>query len=152
MLIAACIRRMGKGTVFNLFVSPRHSSQGGTLILPDGEGSPSFPMGVPHPSHLANGGTPGYPHQDWMEYPMPGNGWVTPCLGIDGGTPHQDWMGYPPGTGWAYPLPLGLDRVPPPQSGLDGGPLPPSGNRASTCYTAGGMSLAFMQEDFLVLI
>ena len=37
------------------------------------------------------------------------------------GTPHHDWMGYPPIT-----------------------------SIASTCYVAGGMPLAFTQEDFLV--
>ena len=79
------------------------------------------------------GGTPsqvwsGYPSQVWM-------GGGTPIL-LMGGTPSKirmggtlpilDWMGYPP-----------IRR----QISI-----------ASTCYTAGGVPLAFTQEDFLVEI
>ena len=61
-----------------------------------------------------------------------------------GGTPTQVWMGgVPQGTPWPC-----LD-------GGDGGYTPPPPIRqssiASTCYAAGGMPLAFTQEDFLVL-
>ena len=39
----------------------------------------------------------------------------------------------------------------PPQPGQDWGtPLPHQDSRVSTCYTAGGMTLAVTQEDFLV--
>ena len=108
--------------------------------------------GYPVPG-LDGGGYPGYPFgQDWMVggylgYPpwpvLDGGGRGTP------GTPHHDWMGYPPPwldgvppttmTGRSTPLTLWLDGVPPTSI-------------ASTCYTAGGMPLAFTQEDFLVII
>ena len=61
-----------------------------------------------------------------MGYP-PDLGWGTP----------QPWMGYPRGPGMGYPPNLGWDTPPPPGIG-------------STCYVAGGMPLAFTQEDFLV--
>ena len=74
------------------------------------------------------GGTPA--RSGWwgyLGYPPP------PQLGLDdGGTPpHQDLARVPPGMG--YPPP------PTRQSSI-----------ASTCYAAGGMPLAFTQEDFLV--
>ena len=83
-------------------------------------------------SHLADGGYPGTPPA------LLGLDGVSPVLTWDGGTPHpgldgvppgpdlQDWMGYPP---------------------------PPARRQssiASTSYAAGGMPLAFTQEDFLV--
>ena len=69
---------------------------------------------------------------DWMEVPPVRTGWSTPPSRLDG-VPPQDWLGYPP-------------------SGLDGG-IPSvrrQRSRVSTCYAAGGMPLAFTQEDFLV--
>ena len=89
--------------------------------------------GVPHPRSGWWGGTPS---QVWMVggylgYPQPGlDGGTqgTPMTGL--GTPHHDWMGYPPFPPW-------VGGVPPPHI-------------ASTCYAAGGMPLAFTQEDFLV--
>ena len=58
-----------------------------------------------------------------MGYPPPSRpGWGTPNPG----------MGYPPNLGWGT-------TPPPRQSSI-----------ASTCYAAGGMRLAFTQEDFLV--
>ena len=63
-----------------------------------------------------------------------GGGGGYPILGLDqGGTPGyhpgQVWIGrYPPMTGWGTPPPTSI---------------------ASTWYAAGGMPLAFTQEDFL---
>ena len=54
----------------------------------------------------------------------------------------QDWMGVPPSptsTWMGYPL-AGLDRVPPIKQN----------SRARICYVAGGIPLAFTQQDFLV--
>ena len=56
---------------------------------------------------------------------------VSPGWGLDR-VPHQDWMGVPLSrTGWGNPSQISI---------------------ASTCYAAGGMPLAFKQEDFLVVI
>ena len=62
--------------------------------------------------------------------------WGTlPCPGLDGVPPVQDWMGYV--QDWmGYPTPRPVRR----QSSI-----------ANTCYAAGGMPLAFTQEDFLVV-
>ena len=105
--------------------------------------------GVPiprHPRQVQVRGTPsslwgGTPPQVWMGgYPIPG---------LDRGrtiSQVQYWMGYPPPpaiTGWGNP----------PCPGLDGVPFSPpirQSSKASTCYVAGGMPLAFTQEDFLV--
>ena len=86
------------------------------------------------PSKIKTGGTPHIPPvQDWMGYPHPRD---------DGVPPIQDWMGYP------HPS---LDEVSPPiQEGMGYLPPPSPINKASTCYAAGGVPLAFTQEDFLV--
>ena len=95
---------------------------------PDGgRGTPSQVWMGGTPSQVWTGGTPGYPcHHDWMGYSPTMTGWGTPTM-TGWGTPHHDWMGYP---------------------------LPPirQSSIASTCYVAGGMPLAFLQEDFLVEI
>ena len=60
--------------------------------------------------------------------------WGTPHTMTGWGTPGHDWLGYPLArTGWGTP------HHPIRQSSI-----------ASTCYAAGGMSLAFKQDDFLV--
>ena len=101
---------------------------------------------VPHPALM--GGTPsgrwasdtsGSPCQGWVGYPL---------SGLDGGTPSgQDRMGKTPipvRIGWGYP----------PRQDWMGEPHPPSpprqNSRTSTCHTADGMPLAFIQDDFLV--
>ena len=79
------------------------------------------------------------------------------CLSTGWGYPGQ---GHPPGqdrTGVPPPPVLGLGYSPPPTLAGSGVPPPHSlprrqNNRASTCYTAGGMPLAVMQENFLVSI
>ena len=66
--------------------------------------------------------------------------------------------GYPPGPGLVggggFPptRPGWWGVLPPPPPGLDGVPPPliRQSSIASTCYPAGGMPLAFTQEDFLV--
>ena len=63
------------------------------------------------------------------------------------GTP-QPGMGYPPGPGMGYPPRPGIGS-PFPQT-WDGVPPPRQVSIANTCYAAGGMPLAFTQEDFLV--
>ena len=92
-------------------------------------------MGVPHPRsrqgvpHPADRGTP-------SQVQVEGVSWVTPRS--------RPGMGY---------LHLGLDGVPFPIQGWMGYPSPVrrQSSIASTCYMAGGMPLAFTQEDFLVL-
>ena len=61
----------------------------------------------------------------------------------DWGMPHQDLMGYPNvQDSMVYPTP---------HPGLDGvSPIRRQISKASTCYMAGSVPLAFMQEDFLV--
>ena len=106
-------------------------------------------LGVPHPYHF------------WWGYPLPSQWAGTPSQirmvrvpPIPGQVRYQVRMRHPP---WR----LGLDGEPPscqdwmeyPPSGLDGGTRPPirrQSSTVSTCYTAGGMVLAFTQEDFLV--
>ena len=75
------------------------------------------------PIQLSGEGVP--PYQVWTGggYPFPSGG-GHPFPGLDGG------RGYPPGKG-----------VPPPHQT----------STACTCYAAGGVPLAFTQEDFLVL-
>ena len=77
------------------------------------------------------GDTQGTPDQVWM-------------VGGTLGTPNQDWMGYPPTRSgwWGYP-PTRTGWVTP-------SPIRQS-SKATTCYVAGGVPLAFTQEDFLVL-
>ena len=105
-----------------------------------------------------------------MGYPLVGTGWGIPLLGLDAGTPNVTGWGTPIETGWGYPTsglgggtpigtgwgtpPLELDGdTPPVRSGL--GTPPPirrQNSRTNTCYVAGSVSLAFTQEDFLVVI
>ena len=66
---------------------------------------------------------------------------------LSGGTPiwgtpqpGQDWGTSPAKSAWGTPL--ARTGVPT--------PLPRQNSRASTCYTASGMPLAFTQEDFLI--
>ena len=75
-----------------------------------------------------------------------------------GGTQSGPGPGTPPGGGPGTPPGGGTRSGPgpgtPPQGGYPvrwGGGVPGQDNRRSTHYTAGGMPLAFTQEDFLVL-
>ena len=100
------------------------------------------------------GGVPG-------QVPPPGGVRVPPRGGTRSGTPQggpgTPPGGYPvryPGGFWVHP-PGGYPvRYPPgggTQSGTPPGGVPGQDNRRSTHYTAGGMPLAFTQEDFLVV-
>ena len=89
---------------------------------------------------MGGGGVP-CPRSGWWGgggYPIPVVG-GTPRPGLDRVPPGQVWMD---GEGGAVPHPCGGGGTPPP-------PIRQS-SIASTCYTAGGMPLAFTQEDFLV--
>ena len=99
-------------------------------------------MGYPPDLVWMVGGYPGYPPQPGLDgVPPPnqvwmvGGTWGTPSPGLDGG---GGVPGVPPPTrsGWGTPPP---DQVWIRQNSI-----------ASTCYAAGGVPLAFTQEDFLV--
>ena len=99
------------------------------MSLPRGYPHPVPDWRVPHPVPIQYPSQvrTGYPYQDWMGVPP---------LRLDGGTP-------PPNLDWVPPIRAGWGYPPP--------PLPRrQSSRASTCYAAGGMPLAFTQEDFLV--
>ena len=104
-------------------------------------------------THLRSRGYPRNPPKPEMGYP-PDMGWGTPGPGT--GTP-QTWDGVPPtpprhGTGspqtWGTPWDMGWGTPPDLRWGIP----PKQISIASTCYTAGGMPLAFTQEDFLVFL
>ena len=130
---------------------------------------PGLGRGVPHP-RSGQGGTPsqvwlvGVPHPRCGPHlvppPRPRSGW----WGGTQGTPHT-WDGVPPyidlewGTLPSLPRPGMGTPLPLPHPDLRWGtPLPEMGypppitqsSIASTCYAAGGVPLAFTQEDFLV--
>ena len=117
----------------------------GYHILPDWAVPPSFLMGHT-PSFLTGGvlhpgqvGTP-IPGQD-RGYLIPGqiggpHSGQVPGLEVP---PSQVRMGAPQGT--PYPGQV---------QGQGGGGIPNWNSTACTCYAAGGMPLAFTQEDFLV--
>ena len=110
-----------------------------TPILPDGGYPPFFLMGVPHGK--------GYP-------PTIGTGWRYPPPNLGRGYPHADLgRGYPSVQIWERgtpPVQTWEGGTPPIQVRLGGGGTP-NRNIACTCYAAGGMPIAFTQEDFLVL-
>ena len=138
--------------IFTLCVSPHLDREGGGVpCLWGGGGTPTrsgWLGGVPQPGLDGGGGTParsgwgGYPSQVWMVGGIPRPGlerWGTPLPGLDGGVvpgvppwPGLDGGGTPASSGW-----WGVPQVPPPT------------RIASTCYAAGGMPLAFTQEEFL---
>ena len=138
---------------------------------------PRSRWGVPHP-RSGQGGTPlartgdwmWYPPgKDWMGYPPQGpgmgypptrTGWGTPWQGLDvvPSWPRLDgvpltwtWDGVPPlaRTGWGTPSQNWMGYPPLIQDWMGYPPIRQS-SIASTCYTAGGIPLAFTQEDFLV--
>ena len=123
IIVTARIRRMREGNSFSLCVSS-HLDRGGTPFSWQGGGYPFQRLdggGTPF-SGLGMGGTP----SSWCGVPFPGlDGGGTPSWGV----PHL---------GRAYPL---AGEPPPPRQT----------STACTCYAAGGVPLAFTQEDFLVL-
>ena len=141
---------MREGNIFSLFT---HAA---------GEGYP-----VPG----VDGGGGGTPYQVWIvgvlhprsgwEVPHPADGGGTTISGLDEGSTPILLRGSGQGLPWSTLLPLRLDGItPPPPLALCPSPSlspvrPPAPIRrqisiGSTCYVAGGMPLAFMQEDFLV--
>ena len=112
------------------------------------------------------------PDQVWMGYP-PDQVWMgysprtwdrVPPQDLGQGNPPRTWDGVPPDLGWGTPQTWDgvtsqtWDRVPPaPRPGTGYHPPPPDqvwirqSSTASTCYVAGGVPLAFTQENFLVL-
>ena len=152
-----------------IFTAPVHSTREGNVLTP-----------VCVSVHTCRGGYPISGSQVWGGggYPIPGlagGGVLHPRSGLEG-TLSQVWIGWiPPPKTWDGVPPCTLDRVPPqdlgqgtptpsPEMGYlpwtwDGVPpldkgwgTPPRQiSIASTCYAAGGMPLAFTQEDFLVL-
>ena len=124
---------------------PGQDGGGGGTPFPglDREGTPlpGLDGGVPHP-RSGRGVLPsqvrmgrGISRTGWST--LTGTGWRTSHPGLDGSTPCP-----------------GLDGIPPSRSGW--GTAPPPIRRqssiVSTYYMAGGMPLAFMREDFLVLL
>ena len=97
---------------------------------------------------------------DWSQ--VPSQGYSSPRQGVPhpgmrmGCPPNQVRMGYP-GQDWGTTLswvrmgypPLARTRAPPQARSVWGTPRGQN-SRASTCYTAGGMLLAFTQEECLV--
>ena len=84
---------------------------------------------------------PGLDGGGYPRYPLARSGW----WGVPGVPPYHVWMGYPL-TGWGTPM-TGWSTPPTPPA-MTGWGTPPT-SIASTCYAAGGMPLAFTQEDFL---
>ena len=148
-LVTARVRSIREGTVFtgvclstfrSRGVYPIRRPGGGTHYRFRQGGTPSSWWGG-YPI-LSPGG--GVPHPvDWG-YPIPGPGGGYPIqLTVP---PVQDWMRYPLSrTGWGTPPCPRLDGVPPPPVRRQ------SSIASSTCYVAGGMPLAFTQEDFLMI-
>ena len=103
------------------------------------------------------GGTQGTPTiKTWLGYPPPTiKTWLGYSPPWDGVPPTiKTWLGYPhPGMGYPPTHPHPWDGYPP-QHGTGYPPTwppPRQSSIASTCYAAGGVPLAFTQEDFLVL-
>ena len=109
------------------------------------------------------GGGGGYPISILI-HPLvlcPFKGWGTPVPGpmslpsgvVTGVHPIQFPIGRTPiqcPTGGRYPGQVRMEVPPPIRTGWGCPPSPP-GRQSSTCYEADGMSLAFTQEDFLVV-
>ena len=114
--------------VFRSVFKPKQSGYTSPRFFPrsfrGGGGEDWWFTPVPGPFRLG-----GYPSPGQEKYPSPGKDGVPPARSRWGTRPGQD--GVPPSQDWGTP--------------------PPGQNiRARTCYAAGGMPLAFMQEDCLV--
>ena len=135
--------------------------------LPPGQVRTGVPK-VPTPTRLGWGrGTPRYlpTRLGWGRgYPKVPTPWPGQNRGTQGTYPHQVRMGegYPKVPPHQVRMGEGVlqDTYPPPRSGWGDPPPPPPPHRPGqgscgylgprTCFTAGGMPLAFTQEDFLV--
>ena len=137
-LITARVRTYDGRLCFHRCVSVQLSGGGGT---PSQVWVGGYPI-----SGLGGGGYP-IPGPGPGGYPVPGpGGYPIPSLGV---YPIPGPQGYPiPGPG-GYPIPgLGeVLRVPSPPNQV----WIRQSSTASTSYAAGGVPLAFTQEDFLVL-
>ena len=132
-------------------VPPSQVRTAGYPYLHSGQGvsHPRSQWGVP-PSPFRAGGTP-IPVQDErvpssqvrMGVSPPSAGWGTPPLARWGVPPPVGRIGLPSVSRTGYP---------PSRSKVRTGGYPNSNSIACTCYAAGDMPLAFMQEDFLVFI
>ena len=113
----------------------------------DGEGYPipGPDWGVPHPRSGRGGVQYPIPGLD-RGVPHPADGGYPPSKIRMGVLPIQDWMG--------YPLPHQQDGVCPLSKTGWGTPPPVRRqiSKVSTCYAAGGVPLAFTQEDFLATV
>ena len=156
VLLPPTIRRMGEGNIFSLFTLaggggyPISSLRWGEVPQPGLDNGMGYPprhgMGYP-PRHGM-----GYPPRPRMGYPPgPGMGYP-PRPGM--GYPPWTWDGVPPRHGTGYPPDMGQGTPPDMGQGtppdLRWGTPPRQISIVSTCYAAGGMPLAFTQEDFLV--
>ena len=179
IIITARIQRTREGNIFSLSTLAREGgtpSQVWTRGVPHPR---SRWGGGPHPADRGRYPVPGLnrgypaPGLDWgvphsrsrqeIPHPRSEQRGTPSCWGgspsqvwTGGGNPSQVQTGGTPSLvqTWGTPLPWSrLDGVPP-CPGLDGVPPPPPIRRqiskVSTCYTAGDVPLAFMQEDFLV--
>ena len=150
MLVTACIRRMREGNIFSLFT------------LSGGRYPVSGLDGVVHHPRSRWGCTPSQVQMGVVPHPRSRWGYLIP--GLDGGIPHpRSGQGVPPSkirmegtppskSGWdilPFPHPR-LDEVPASRTGWGTPSIKRQISKASTCYAAGGVSLAFTQEDFLV--
>ena len=154
-IFTARIRRIGEGNIFSLCVSSHlHEGGGGYNHPVDGGGEGTTIQLMGGTTIQLMGATPfsgpgrGVPTSQVQPggYPFPGpagGGGQYQVRSQDGG-----WGGYPSGQipGW------GVGWVPPYQGQIleCGGNTPCWNSIVCTCYTAGGMPLAFTQEDFLV--
>ena len=131
LLVSVRIRRMGKVVFTGVCLST--PGEGGTPVPGSFQGhwSQVLSRAVPQsqvlsqvtgPRSFLGGGVP----QSWQGYPLVRMGYPPP--------PGQVRMGYS----------RGQDCPPPPPQGQN--------NRACTCYAAGGMPLAFTQEDCLFIV
>ena len=154
IVTAFCYRPHPKDDGRLCFHFVHHCGGGGTPYTDGGRVSPfrSRLGGLPHP---LTGGTPfpglrrGYPIHWIGGYPLPSSRWG------GGGYPIHWWRGIPfPGPGRGCPPSRsrqGGTRVTPPTWTWTGGGVYPDRSRiACTCYAAGGVPLAFTQEDFIV--
>ena len=141
--------------VYPSFVSLPPASEGWGKVI--------FSLCVSVNTSTGGGGTPsqvwigGTPSQVWtgMGVPNHRSGWGVPRprsgLGGEvfhprsgqGGTPSQVWMG---GVPWGTPIQVWIVGVTPSPTPIRQSSI------ASTWYPAGGMPLAFTQEDFLVFV
>ena len=159
-VITALVRSTREGTVFT-----------GVCLFTSGWGSTFFYFGSSRWGYPLCWSRWGYPFprsrqgdtlfpDPGRRYPFPGLGGGVPPFQVQVGVPpSQVWIGGSPSQGIpshqqdGVPTCPRLDGVPPVQDWMGyHTPIRRQSSIASTSYVAGGMPLAFMQEDFLVSI